>query len=188
MSLEDELREALFFRNEMAVDLAVSLLDLTVEYGLDPSAVCDWGIVAGRYTERALDIEALTAVILQRAGVPWDVMAARADQSRQALHRRLSARGEELFSRARRQAAYRERDTKKIVKALRRAQRSEDWEQRDKAFGRLAIRSRDLVNALLNIPPIERIVSAADGLASNLVELRQIPRWWEWMWDEDEEG
>lgn len=40
----------------------------------------------------------------------------------------------------------------------------------------------------MNIPPIERIVSAADGLASNLVELRQIPRWWEWMWDEDEEG
>jgi hypothetical protein len=165
----------------------VSLLELTVEYGLDPSFVCDWGIVAGRYSDRALDIEALTAVILQRAGVPWDVMAARADQSRQALHRRLSARGEELFSNALRASPYREHDTKKVVKALRRAERSEGWEQRDKAFGRLAIRSRDLLEALLRIPPRENIVSAADALASNLVELRQIPRWWEWIWEEDEE-
>jgi hypothetical protein len=188
MSLEDELREALSYRNEMAVDLAVSLLELTIEYGLDPSYVCEWGIVAGRYSERALEIEALTAVILQRSGVPWDVMAARADMSRQALHRRLSARGEELFQGALQISEYRERDTRKVLKALRRAEKVEGWSAQHTALGRLEIRTRDLVQHLLRIPSRVDIISAPKVLAANLVELRQIPRWWEWIWEHDGGG
>jgi hypothetical protein len=41
--------------------------------------------------------EALTAAIMVRCGVPWDAMAAGLSVSRQALHRRLARRGEDLF-------------------------------------------------------------------------------------------
>lgn len=50
--------------------------------------------------EDAKDAEALTATLLNRAGVTWDAMAARQEVSKQALHRRLANRGERLFSEA----------------------------------------------------------------------------------------
>src|ERR1700692_4551113 len=45
-------------------------------------------------------VEALTAIVLNRAGMPWDAMAARVECSKQALHRRHAQRGEALFEEA----------------------------------------------------------------------------------------
>ena len=77
-AIEEELREAISFRNEIAVDLASSLLFLASEDGeSEPWMIARGrGIINGRYGKVATDIEALTAVILQRAGVPWDALAA----------------------------------------------------------------------------------------------------------------
>lgn len=43
------------------------------------------------------EIEALTAGILNRSGVSWDVMAGMLDVSRQALNRRLTQRADQAF-------------------------------------------------------------------------------------------
>lgn len=188
MSLEDELRDAIALRNEMAVALAVSLLRLATDYGLDPSYASDQGIVGGGYAKLTTDIEALTAVILQRCGVSWDTMAAQADVSRQALHRRLSARGEELFDEAVKDVmAERENDQKALVKALRKAQKIEDIFERSHSLSHLPATTAMLVERLAALPSPEEILAAPMALASNLVELRQISRWWEWIWEEDEE-
>ncbi len=47
--------------------------------------------------------------------------------------------------------------------------------------------SKDLIDTLSSIPSPEEFLAAPADLASNLVELRQIPRWWEWIWEPDEE-
>lgn len=194
MSLEDELRDAISLRNEMAVALAVSLLRLTTEDGMGPSEIADHGIIGGKYAKLATDIEALTAVILQRCGVSWDTMAARADVSRQTLHRRLSARGEELFD----DAVYellsdREYDSKVLTKALRKAKAIDSLLDRSQALRRLPTKTALHVERLAALPDPEEILAAPEVLAANLVELRQIPRWWardpcdgdDDGWDED---
>jgi hypothetical protein len=99
-AIEEELREAISYRNEMAVELACNLLGLASENGDSEPWVIrgGGGIINGRYNKLTTDIEALTAVILQRAGVPWDALAAPTEVSKQALHRRLGSRGEALFA------------------------------------------------------------------------------------------
>ncbi|MGV0578094.1 hypothetical protein ABQE57_05975 [Mycolicibacterium elephantis] len=179
MSLEAELREALSYRNEMAVSLAVSLLRLATEYGMGPSYISDRGIVGGKYANIATDIEALTAVVLQRCGVSWEAMAARADTSRQALHRRLSSRGEELFDDAVHDVlSDREYDEEVLVEALHGAENIEDVFERKDALSDLPTTTELLVETLIAMPSPEEILTAPAELASNLVELRHTPRWW----------
>ncbi|GJF09951.1 hypothetical protein NGTWS0302_16680 [Mycolicibacterium cyprinidarum] len=185
MNLEDELRDAIALRNEMAVELAVSLLRLATDYGLDPYEPGD-RIVGGNYSRVTTDIEALTAVILQRCGISWDTMAARADVSRQALHRRLSARGEELFDDAiYKLKAPRTYDKERLIDALRKAEGIEDEFERDQALRLLPTKTRHLIELLVTMPSPEEILGAPNLLAAQLVELRQIPRWWDWRWDWD---
>jgi hypothetical protein len=81
----------------MVVELASSLLFLA-ESAEPRLGLLYGGIINGRYDKIVTDIEALTAVILQRAGMTWDAMVARVDISKQALHRRLGSRGEALFA------------------------------------------------------------------------------------------
>jgi hypothetical protein len=100
-ALEEELRHAIAFRNEMAVELASSLLGLASDDGGRhyPAGLMIFAL--GRDTDRLLaNIQALTAVILNRAGMPWDAIAAQVECSKQALHRRHAARGEKLFEEA----------------------------------------------------------------------------------------
>lgn len=175
MSLEDELRAAIALRNEMAVDLAVSLLQLTVDTGAGPLRYADHGIVGGRLASVLTDIEALTAVILQRCGMSWDAMAARVDLTRQALHRRLSDRGEELFDAAVSGLRFRDLDRETFLAELRAASQAGE-------VPRLPVSSEDLYNALLGAPPEDEIVSAPDDLVVQLVELRRIPEWWKRRW------
>ena len=68
--IEEELVQAIAYRNEMAVELASSLLHLACEGGeglREQTALIagrgDSG--SGRYDQRAVDIEALTAVRLK---------------------------------------------------------------------------------------------------------------------------
>jgi hypothetical protein len=98
---EEELRHAIALRNEMAVELASFLLRLASDDGggYFPASLMIPAFDAG--PDRLLaDVQALTAVILNRAGMPWDAMAAQVECSKQALHRRHAARGENLFEEA----------------------------------------------------------------------------------------
>jgi hypothetical protein len=175
MALEEELRAAIALCNEMAVDLAVSLLQLTVDTGAGPLRYADHGIVGGRLAKVLSDIEALTAVILQRCGMSWDSMAARVDLTRQALHRRLSDRGEELFDAAVAGQRFRGLDREAFVAELRAASQAGE-------VPRLAVSSADIRNALLGAPPEEEIISAPDDLVAQLVEMRRMPEWWKQEW------
>ena len=184
MSIESELREAIAFRNEMAVELAGALLQLTLEKGDSPSSIAENGIVGGKYAEFVTAIEALTAAILLRSGMSWNAMAARVDQSRQALHRRLSARGEEMFYRAQEGSGYREYDPEVLAKALRKAEKVRGGLRRDEAMrALLPYTARDLILTMMRNPSIEEILNAPPALAAELVELRKIPQWWDWGYD-----
>jgi hypothetical protein len=175
MALEEELRAAIALRNEMAVDLAVCLLQLTVDTGAGPLRFADHGIVGGKLANVLTGLEALTAVILQRCGMSWDSMAARVDMTRQALHRRLSDRGEELFDAAVDGLMFRDLDGDAFVAELRAATQAGE-------VPRLPVSPEDIRDALLSIPPEEEIVSAPDDLVAWLVELRRIPEWWKREW------
>ncbi len=178
MGIEADLRSAVALRNEMAVYLAVSLLDLTIERGDECSVIAENGIVGGKYARAAQDIEALTAAILQRAGMSWNAMAARVDQSRQALHRRLGARGEELFELARMNQLD---DDVDIIEAMSEMKKVRGWEQQHEVLSELGISyaTRDIIMYLQRLPKAKEILMAPTKVASDLVELRHIPCWWE---------
>jgi hypothetical protein len=175
-AIEEELRQAISYRSEMAVHLAHSLLLLASEDGEDvwPTISGDGGIINGYYARLATDIEALTAVILQRAGVPWDALAAPTEVSKQALHRRLRARGEALFAESLRESDQRETDPKALIRSLRKAERG----------GGVSVpfHSSDLISDLVKLPKPADILRAPAQLAATLSELRNVPRWW-WSWE-----
>lgn len=176
-TIEEELRQAISYRNELAVELANRLLFLAG--AAEPwLSIVEGGIINGRYAEAATDIEALTAVILQRAGMPWDAMAARAEISKQALHRRLGSRGEALFAESLRKSVERETDPRVLIRALRKAQRAHRLKERDEALTPLPLQSWLLVELLAELPRPEDILTAPTQLAATLAELRKIPRWW----------
>jgi hypothetical protein len=181
-AIEEELRQAISYRNEMAVDLASDLLRLASVDGANmwPMFGSD-SIINGHYDERATDIEALTAVILQRAGMPWDAMAAPAEVSKQALHRRLGSRGETLFAESLRRSDDRETDPEELTRCLLEAQDTENWEELDEALRSVPWHSRDLISYLVRLPLPEDILWAPTQLAARLSELRKVPRWW-WSW------
>lgn len=191
--IKEELVQAIAYRNELAVELASSLLHLAREGGEglreqttliaghgDPSS--------GRYDQQAVDIEALTAVILNRAGVSWDALAAAAQVSKQALHRRLSERGEKLYARAQEQSQYREIDMDALVQSFEEAQRLEqeaeqsgDWEALHEFFWTLPHHTRNLMIQLvwLKSTPID-ILTAPAPLADALLQLKKTKRQWWW--------
>jgi hypothetical protein len=99
--------------------------------------------------------------------------------ARQALHRRLSSRGEELFDDAVRDVlSDREFDEEVLVEALHRAANIEDVFERNDALSDLPTTTELLVETLIAMPSTEEILTAPAELASNLVELRHTPRWW----------
>ncbi|HTX94016.1 MAG TPA: hypothetical protein VME67_03745 [Mycobacterium sp.] len=179
--IDEELRQAISYRNEMAVELASNLLRLASEDGeiMWPMLGTEGGIINGRYDQLATDIEALTAVIVQRAGMPWDAMAAPAEVSKQALHRRLHSRGEELFAESLRGS--RETDPEALISSLHKAEDTHDWDELEKALKSVPWQSRDLISNLVRLPMPEDILWAPTQLAARLSELRKIPRWW-WSW------
>jgi hypothetical protein len=175
--MEEELRQAISYRSEMAVHLAHSLLLLASEDGeyVLPTISGDDGIINGYYARLATDIEALTAVILQRAGVPWDALAG-LEVSKQALHRRLRARGEALFAESLRESDQRETDPKVLIRSLRKAERGGG------VLRPLPFLSQALISALVELPKPADILRAPAKLAATLSELRHVPRWW-WSWE-----
>jgi hypothetical protein len=181
-AIEEELREAISYRNEMAVELASSLLLLASENGdSEPSAIRDGrGIINGRYYKLATDIEALTAVILHRAGVPWDALAAPTEVSKQALHRRLGSRGEALFAESLRESHERETDPRALIRSLRKAKRARDSRETQEVLNPLPLQSDSLILNLVTLPMPEDILWAPTQLAATLSELRKIPQWW-WL-------
>ncbi|MGH3632726.1 MAG: hypothetical protein ACRDTS_01220 [Mycobacterium sp.] len=176
-AVEEELREAISYRNEMAVELANGLLFLAGH--AEPwLSLLEGGIISGRYHKIVTDIEALTAVILQRAGMPWDAMAARADISKQALHRRLGSRGEALFAESLRESDWRTTDPRALKRSLRKAERANDYLEQMHAVHSLPVRSADLVWHLARRTEPDDILTAPTKFAARLSELRTIPRWW----------
>jgi hypothetical protein len=133
--LEQELRYAIAYRNEMAVDLAAWLLRLANDGGW-----YEWPVgmmihsFTGEPDNLLADVEALTAVILNRAGMPWDAMAAQVECSKQALHRRHAKRGETLFEEANSRFGGMPRTTDEdaLFKALDAAYAAEDRSDTDK--------------------------------------------------------
>jgi hypothetical protein len=177
--IEEELREAISYRNEMAVALAAQLFSLASQNGVPSVAIDATGVLNQRYySQRHSDIEALTAVILQRAGVPWDALAAPTRISKQALHRRLGSRGDALFAKSLRQSDERETDPRALIRSLRKAQHADDWEELDAARLSLPMRSGDLIGELVGLPRSEDILTAPTQFAATLAELRKIPLWW----------
>jgi hypothetical protein len=178
-AIEEELRKAISYRNEMAVELASDLLRVAVEDGSAGWVSTDGrGIINGRFAQRATDIEALTAVILQRSGVPWDALAAPAEVSKQALHRRLGPRGEALFAESLRMSDQRETDPQKLTEYLFEAESADDLVELQEALAPLPWQSGGLIWNLVMQPLPEDILGAPTELAAKLVELRKIPRWW----------
>jgi hypothetical protein len=183
-AIEEELREAISYRNEMAVELASNLLFLASEDGIhsergdEPWGIAqNRGIINGRYQKVATDIEALTAVILQRAGVPWDALAAPAGISKQALHRRLGSRGEALFAESL-ESGQRETDPRALIRSLHKAERAHDWEELQEALWSVPWHSAVLISNLVRLPMLEDILMAPTQFAEFLAELRKHPRWW----------
>jgi hypothetical protein len=171
--------DAISYRNEMAVELASDLLRVASENGSEGWVSRDGrGVINGGYAKRATDIEALTAVILQRAGVPWDALAAPAEVSKQALHRRLGPRGEALFAESLLRSDQRETDPQALTEALLEAETTQGWEELEKALRSVPWHSGDLIRYLVRLPIPEDILWAPTQLAATLSELRNVPRWW----------
>ncbi len=192
-NIEEELVQAIAYRNELAVELACSLLHLAAEggEGLEEQTALIAGrgdSFSGRYDQQAVDVEALTAVILNRAGASWDALAAAAQISKQALHRRLSERGERLYARALEESEHRETDMGVLVDSFHEAQRLEqvaeqsgDWEALHAFFWTLPHYTRDMMIRLvwLDSTPID-ILTAAPLLAEELLRLKKTNRQWWW--------
>ncbi len=96
-SLESQLLNAVAYRNEIAVEIANRLLAIAAT-PIDEIDTLVWGPYS--FCADIADVEALNAAILLRAGASWEAMAFHLRTSRQAVHRRLAARGEELFAEA----------------------------------------------------------------------------------------
>lgn len=152
---ERELRAAIERRNDAAVELAYWLLSLASDDGGGHTPTWCMTYMLKDEPDRLLaDVRALSAVIFNRAGMPWDAIAAMVDCSKQALHRRFAARGEGLFDEA--VEGIREAE----VTALELGLPSEvEWHMR-------------------SFPSPEDISTAGSQLASNLVRFRKVPRWW----------
>ena len=176
-AIEEELREAITYRNEMAVELARGLLFLA-ERANPWLSIGEGAIIDGRYGKIVTDIEALTAVILQRAGMSWDAMAARTAISKQALHRRLGSRGEALFAQSLQESDQREPSPRALIRFLHKAERAHDWDELREVLGPLPLKSEDLIFQLVTLPKPEDILWAPTQFAASLSELRKIPRWW----------
>ncbi|PQM47524.1 hypothetical protein C1Y40_02272 [Mycobacterium talmoniae] len=131
------------------------------------------------------NVQALTAVILNRAGMPWDAMAAQLECSKQALHRRLAMRGEKLFEEAVSHFGEEQRttDTRALMEALYAAEaiqgRGDDpLELQVVVRSLVPWGSADLIWRLVTLPASEYILAAGNRLASALMRWRRIPRWW----------
>jgi hypothetical protein len=192
--LEQELRYAIAYRNEMAVELATWLLRLANDGGW-----YDWPIgmmihsFSGDPDDLLANVEALTAVILNRAGMPWDAMAAQVECSKQALHRRHARRGELLFHEANSRLGRRDRttDVRELLDALDALEAAEslrdnadEIEQEMTARASVPWASADMIGNLVKLPASESVLTAGNSLAAALVKFRKISRWW-WYDRED---
>ena len=72
----------------------------------------------------------------------------------------------------------REYDEEVLVEALHRAENIEDVFEREDALSDLPTTTELLVETLIAMPSLEEILTAPAELASNLVDVRHIPRWW----------
>lgn len=189
-SMEEQLRHAIARRNELAIELAARLLSLASEDGsqsLRGQLLIGGplGPVGARWDDWAMAVEALTAVIMQRSGVSWDVMAANVESvfsgtmSRQALHRRLSKLGEELFEEANNFYAERRTfDQPLLIRTLREYKPVRNSVAEQHILYHLPSESADLVERLAFFPSPKDIFAAPEKLASRLASWRRTPNWW----------
>jgi hypothetical protein len=152
MAIEDELRAALVARAEDLLQAAVWCIGEARDTLADGGG---WSRIAE--ARHAMDrAEALHAGILNRCGLSWDVMASRQDQTRQALHRRLGKRADELIREA---VIYEELHLRQIGEHM-----------------------ADLMGAV-DRRALEALAEPEDYFrqaSEELTEARRHPRWWEW--------
>jgi hypothetical protein len=186
-TIEQELLEAISSRNAAAVELAGVLLNLARQS--NGRGAWSWiatsGLLGGHLSRAAADIEALTAVIMQRSGISWDAMAAPLEVSKQAMHRRLADRGEWLFQDAISTPEYRTTYATTLTEALKLLRRARSHRTRLRVLEELddilEFETRDMMRALYLLPDPADVVMAPTKLAPALSDLRHQPRWW---WNE----
>jgi hypothetical protein len=178
-SLETQLLNAVAFRNELAVALANRLLNIT----LLPMSEIDrlvWGSMT--YSADIADIEALNAAILLRAGASWEAMAFHLSTSRQAVHRRLAMRGEDLFAEATATADERTTDAEALISTFVDAEAlvsSEDEGGCYELLATLGPLTHEQAYSLLDIQEVALdILRSPRTRTDEVLELRKMPGGW----------
>ncbi len=147
-TIENELHNALVARAAdllSAATTCLALADMPIEG--HPS----FQLVRIRQAIHELEsAEALTATLFVRAGASWDSLATRFELSRQALHRRLAARGEGQYGMAQEYSDLRQSDL-------------------DEGCRLVEVLASDIGSELSD---------ALSERANELAELRRIPHWW----------
>jgi hypothetical protein len=148
MVLEDELRAALKVQAELLLDAASTCIRMAL---WPPSGLSEWLFGANEAQSQLRRAEALETAILTRCGVSWDSLAARRDQSRQALHRRLAKTANEQWNLALEYEALTGSDISKRIRGF--------------SVGEAINRLRDPDGFYANE-------------ARELSDLRRVPHWW----------
>lgn len=182
--MDAELLEAISARNAMAVDLATDLMQLArAGNGHDAwTAMLRTGLAGGRLSAVAAQVEALTAVIMQRSGISWDAMAAPLEISKQAVHRRLANAGEELYQRAIDEKLFRTTDQAVLIDALELlgdAGSDDEFQDALRTVDELLrFETSDMLEQLYSMCDPAAVLLAPHDLAQDLAGLRRHPRWW----------
>jgi hypothetical protein len=153
MSLEEELADALRYRCELLVGVATACLaaantDFGSE-GWSPYPPSEALVTLREASSDLAAAEALTAAILTRVGVSWDVLASRQNLTRQSLHRRLAAEAQKMY------------------------QLAHDYPVRDLSF------EIGLLRRFASAPWIRNLEATPATVAALLMSVRNTPRWWE---------
>lgn len=89
---QERLKNLLLALADSALDLASSGVALAHPHEGPASSL----LIGPGLQDRAARVEALACAVLRYSGVSWDAMAGRYNVTRQSLHRRLSARADEV--------------------------------------------------------------------------------------------
>jgi hypothetical protein len=143
-------------------------------------AVQVWGPTF--YCDDVTDVEALNAAILLRAGASWEAMAYHLEASRQAVHRRLAARGEMLFAAATDSAHDRTTDPDSLIGTYADGKtllRKGDYDGCMELFSTLGPRTDDQVNNLLAVEDLSNeIFESPRARTDEVLELKKGPGDW----------
>ena len=179
--LTEQLLNAVAYRNELVLQLVSRLLYVTVA-PIERMETLVWG--ADTYVTDIHDIEALNAAILLRAGASWEMMAFHLGLSRQAVHRRLAAKGEELFEEAMAESDERTTDPEALISTFADAEeldRKGDDRGCDELLGTLGPRTQDQLDRLLVLRQSpDDILESPWSLTKEILDARREPPAWTW--------